>query len=74
MLVTLKKDSQGKLLPPSNEELAAALAVDDTLPKKHNGPAIAGQCVLVTALQGGRGAVKGGVLQEGVNERVYASR
>jgi hypothetical protein len=64
MMIGLRRDPQGKLIPPSKEELAAALAVDDTLPKKHNGPVIEGQCFLETALQGDRGAVKGYSLKE----------
>jgi hypothetical protein len=64
MMIELRRDPQGKLIPPSKEELAAALAVDDTIPKKHNGPVIEGQSFLETALQGERGAVKAFPMKE----------
>jgi len=51
MILTLKKNARGKLLPPSNEELETALAASVEIPKKHNDPALP-QCVLLTAIQG----------------------
>ena len=65
MIIILKKDAQGKFLPPPKEEIEAALAATaaDTHPQKHNEPVIEGQCVLLTAIQGMNEA-KGVALEE----------
>ena len=50
MIVTLKKDAQGKFIPAPKEEIAAALAAKDGVPKKHNEPSNT-QSVLLTTIQ-----------------------
>jgi len=51
MILTLKKDPQGKFITATKEEVAEALSVKDDIPKKHNNPDTT-QSVLLTALQG----------------------
>ena len=51
MILTLKKDPQGKFIPATNEEIEAALAVKDDIPQKHNEPDTT-QSVLLTAMRG----------------------
>ena len=51
MILKLKKNSNGKFLPATNEEIGEAFAIKGVISKKHNEPNST-QSVLLTAIEG----------------------